>query len=235
MRKLLYVPIIHMESDLGEMASAIDSQSASLCGKEMWAKHKETVAKFWESIAGYFATVDTSNLKIYQDGLPVDGELGRRIIEQGAKRGSKNHQIILSLMERGAEIRKTEDPSLLKDEYKNITGLVQSKSASEKAMAYVNYELQRDQLTKRRDKFVAKRIAETLKEGETGVLFMGSYHNISSYLPKDIIVEQLKERKRVNAYFKQLVSLGERKRLEQLAEYLASPCICPSSIALQVH
>ena len=235
MRQLLYVPIIHMESDLGEMASAIDRQSASLCGEERWAKHKETVAKFWDNIAGYFAAVDTANLKIYQDGLPVDGELGRRIIEQAAKRGSKNHQIILSLIERGAEIRKTEDPALLKAEYENITGLIQSKSDSEKTKAYANYELQRDKLTKQRDKFVAKIIGESLKEGETGVLFMGSYHNISLYLPKDIMVEQLKERKRVNAYFKEMVSRGEGKSLEQLAEYLVAPCVCPGSIALRTH
>ncbi len=110
MRKLLYVPIIHTESDLGSVASAIDSKSSSLCGEERWAKHKETVAKFWESIADYFATIDASNLKIYQDGLPADGELGRKTIEEGARRGSKNLQLILNLMQKGAEIRKTEDP-----------------------------------------------------------------------------------------------------------------------------
>lgn len=132
MRQLLYVPIIHMDSDLGEMASTIDSQSASLCGEERWAKHKETIARFWDNIADYFAAIDTINLKIYQDGLPADGGLGRRIIEQAAKRGSKNHRIILSLIEKGAEIRKTEDPALLKAEYENISGLIQAKSASEK-------------------------------------------------------------------------------------------------------
>jgi len=225
MRKLLYVPIIHMESDLGTMASALDSQSASLCGEKKWAKHKETVAKFWENIADYFAALDASNLKIYQDGLPADGELGRRIIEQAAKRGSKNHQIILNLMERGAEIRKTEDPSLLKDEYENITGLTQSKSATEKTAAYINYKLHKNHLTKERDKFVAQRIAETLKEGETGVLFMGSYHNILLYLPKDITVEQVKERAKINAYFKELVSGGQEKSFEHLAEYLVSPIL----------
>ena len=118
-----------MESDLGSEASAIDKESASVCGEERWAKHKETIAQFWESIAAYFATVDASNLKIYQDGLPAGGELGSKIIEEGARRGSKNYQIILSLMARSAETRKTEDPSLLKEEYKYITELTRSKSA----------------------------------------------------------------------------------------------------------
>jgi len=126
-RKLLYVPIIHMEPDLGSEAAAIASKSSSLFGEKRWAKHKENVAKFWDSIADYLATVDTSNLKIYQDGLPADGALGRRIIEESAKRGSKNHQIILSLMDKGAEIRKTEDSSLLKEEYEYITRLTRSR------------------------------------------------------------------------------------------------------------
>jgi len=224
-RKLLYVPIIHMEPDLGSEATAIDSKSASLFGEERWAKHKESVAKFWERIADYFATVDTSALKIYQDGLPADGALGRKIVEEAAKRGSKNHQIILSLMDRGAEITKTEDPSLLQEEYEYITGLTRSRSISEKTIASARYKLRKNQLTRERDKFVAKTIDETLKEGETGVLFLGSYHNIFPYLPKDIVVKQLKNREKINAYFRELVSGGDGERFEQLAKYLASPYV----------
>jgi len=214
-----------MEPDLGSEAAAIDSKSASLFGEERWAKHKESVAKFWESIATYFATANTSTLKIYQDGLPADGALGRKIIEEAAKRGSKNHQIILSLMARGAEIRKTEDPALLKEEYEYITGLTHSRSATEKTIASAKYKLRKNKLTKERDKFVAKTIDETLKEGETGLLFMGSYHNIFPYLPKDIVVKQVKDREKISAYFTELVSGEEGKKFDQLAEYLASPCL----------
>lgn len=223
MRKLIYVPVIHMESDLGGAASAIESKSASLCGEERWAKHKETVVKFWDSMADYFAAVDATNLKIYQDGLVTGGALGTRIIEEGARRGSKNHQIILNLMRNGAEIRKTEDPYLLKEEYQYIAGFTHSKSATEQTTDNANYKLRKNQLTKERDKFVAKAIHETLKEGETGVLFMGSYHNVLPYLPRDIMVKQVKDREKINAYFRELVLKGEGKRLEHLAEYLCSP------------
>jgi len=224
-RKLLYVPVIHTEPDLGSEAAAIDSKSASLFGEERWNKHKESVAKFWGSMADYFATVNASTLKVYQDGLPADGALGRKIIEEAAKLGSKNHQIILSLMARGAEIRKTEDLSLLKEEYEYITGLTHSRSTTEKTIASTRYKLRKNKLTKERDKFVAKTIDETLKEGETGLLFMGSYHNIFPYLPKDIVVKQIKDREKINAYFGELVSGGEGGKFEQLAEYLASPCV----------
>jgi hypothetical protein len=225
MRKLLYVPIIHLGSDLGSAASALDQRGASLCGEERWARHKETVAKFWDSIANYFATVDASNLKIYQDGLPADGELGKKIIEEGVKRGSKNYQIILELMVRGAKIIKTEDPALLQEEYENITGITRAESAPEKSDASVNYKTRRNKLTKERDKFVAKKINETLKEGGTGVLFIGSYHDVLSHLPRDIAVQQVKEREKLNAYFEELISGKNEKRFKQLAEYLILPCV----------
>jgi len=235
MRKLLYVPVIHMEPDLGSEATAIANKSVSLFGKDRWAKHKESVAKFWDSIADYFATVDASNLKIYQDGLPADGALGRKIVEEAAKRGSKNHQIILSLMARGAEIRKTEDPSLLKEEYEHITALTHSTQAVQKTVAYAKYKLRKNQLTQERDKFIARTINETLKEEETGVLFIGSYHNIFSYLSKDIIVEQVKDREKINAYFNELVSGEDEEKFEQLAEYLALPCALRGCTSFYLH
>ena len=213
-----------MEPDLGSEAAAIDSQSASLFGKERWAKHKESLAKFWDSIADYLATVDTANLKIYQDGLPADGALGRKIIEEAAKRGSKNHQIILSLMDKGAEIRKTENPSLLKEEYEHITALTHATGVVPKTIASARYKLRKNQLTRERDEFIAKTIDETLKTGETGLLFMGSYHHIFPYLPKDIVVKPVKEQEKISAYFTELVLGGEGEKFEQLAEYLASPC-----------
>lgn len=211
---------------MGNIASAIDSQSAFLCGQERWAKHKELVSKFWERIADCLDTIDASGIKIYQDGLPVDGDLAKRIIEQTAKGGSKNHRIILTLIERGAKVMKTEDVSLLQEEYRNIVGLVQSKSAIERNTTLTSYELRKNQLTKKRDKFIARRINETLKEGQTGVLFMGSYHNVILHLPKDIMVQHIKKRDKINAYFKELISKGGGKRFEQLAQYLVQPCAC---------
>jgi len=227
LRRLLYVPIIHAESDMGSMAPDIEGRSALLCGEDRWAKHKQTVARFWQSLAHYFASLDATNLKIYQDGLPAEGELGKRIVEEGARRGSENYRIILSLMERGAEIRKTEDPSLLKEEYSIITRLARARSPIEKARAYAGYRRRKDRLTQERDNFAARMIDETLRQGETGVLFMGSQHDVLAYLPRDIAVERLKDRRKVNAYFKELASKRDGREFGQLAEYMVSPCVCP--------
>ena len=223
MRNLLYVPIIHMESDLGSIAATIDNTSASLCGEERWSKHKETVAEFWDRIKDFLDRLDSTNLKIYQDGLPADGELGRTIIEEGAKRGSKNYQIILDLIEKGAEIRKTEDVPLLKEEYERIIRLAQAKSVASRIPAYIGYKLHKGRLMAKRDKFIAKTINETLNEGEAGILFVGTYHDVLSHLARDIAVKQLKEQEKVTAYFKGLISGKDEERFQQLAEYLVSP------------
>ena len=223
MKKLLYVPIIHMEADLGSMAAAIDKRSSQVCGKEHWNRHKKAVSGFWDSIANYFELLEASNLKIYQDGLMIDGEVGKKIIEEGASKGSKNHKIVLKLMEKGAKIMKTEDITLLKEEYNSLIKLSQTKSPIEKMLVYMGYKLRKNPLMRKRDKFIAKRINETLQDGEVGVLFIGVYHNVLPRISQDITVHQVKERSKVKAYFDGLVWGKDEKRFGELAGYLASP------------
>jgi len=166
MRQLLYVPVIHVESDLGSIASAIDKRSAEICGRQRWEKHRQTVTTFWDEIEEYFKKLDSTNLKVYQDGLMADGELGQKIIQEGAKKGSRNYQIVLDLIKRGGEIRKTEDIALLKEEYNRILKLAQSKSLWERTTAYIGYRFHKTGLWKKRDRFIAKTIGETLRNGE---------------------------------------------------------------------
>jgi hypothetical protein len=219
MRELLHVPIIHSESDLGSLGVAIDRRSASLYGEKRWAEHKETVAKFWKSVAHYLLSLDTASLKIYQDGLVAAGDVGRRIVEEAAKRGSLNHQLVFDLMGKGAELRKAEDASLLLQELR----LAQEECAAGNISNYEGLKVIRAGLTEKRDKFIATTIDETLREGEIAVLFIGAYHNVHLYLPGDIAVKQLKERDRVKAYFEELASGRGGKRFQQLARYLLSP------------
>jgi hypothetical protein len=218
-RELLYVPIIHSESDLGSLGAAIDKRSASLYGEKRWAEHKETVTMFWKSVADYLVSLDAAGLKIYQDGLAANGELGRRIVEEAATRGSMNHQVIWQLLSKGAEVRKTEDASLLMEELR----LAREEPTVGDISNHRQLSFKRSRLMEERDKFIAKTINETLRQGETGVLFIGAYHNVHLYLPGDITVEYLKEQKGVKAYFEELISGGSGKRFQELARYLACP------------
>ena len=220
MRKLIYVPVIHVESDLGSIAPAIDKRSTQICGRERWEKHKQTVTTFWDEIEKYFKNMDASKLKIYQDGLMAAGDLGKKIIEEGAQKGSRNYHIVLDLIRRGAEIRKTEDIALLKEEYNRILKLAQSKSFWERTTAYIGYRFHKDRLMEKRDRFIAGTINDTLKDGETCVLFMGAFHDVTPHLAEDIHVEEVKNPQKVRDYFRTLISGGDEEKFDQLAEYL---------------
>jgi len=218
-RKLLYVPVIHTQADMGSLGMAIDEASSTVVGNNRWARHKETVASYWDVIESCLVSIEVGPLKIYQDGMAADGELGRKVVEEAARRGSKNHQILLDLMERGAEIRQTEELSLLLEEG---TLLLQMTLGGSQAQDAGKYERQKQVLTQRRDEYVADGINRTLKEGETGVLFMGAYHNILPLLDHDIDVTAIKDRERVEAYFQELLSGHDEDKLARLASYLVS-------------
>lgn len=230
MRRLLYVPIVHTESDMGSLAPEIEKENAALCGQRRWARHKEAVSRFWESIESYLSSLDATNLKIYQDGLAADGDLGRKIVDESARRGSKNYQIVLQLVNNGAEIRKTEDVSLLLEEYAQIRNLTTAKSARERARDLGEYRIRKEQLTKQRDQFIARTIDESLKPGEIAVLFIGAYHDVLPQLAKDIAVKMLKRPERIKAYFDELLAGHDDDRFERLARYVASSIAEPIAV-----
>ncbi len=45
-----------------------------------------------------------------------------------------------------------------------------------------------DILLQRRDQFIGQRINDTLKSGETGILFLGMLHSLERYLKQDVKV-----------------------------------------------
>jgi len=64
-----------------------------------------------------------------------------------------------------------------------------------------------------------------LNDGETGILFIGAYHNVIPKLPEDIEIHEVKETRKVREYQRLLPNPGgDKKYFEQLAEYLVSPC-----------
>lgn len=222
MRRLLYIPIIHVDSDLGSMADSMNRRSVEICGKEQWERHKEIVTLFWDKISDYFTKLDARDLEIYQDGLMANGELGRRIIEEGAKKGSRNYEIILDLIKRGAKIRKTEDVELLKKELHRILQLAQTDPEQEDSSTVRQNRLDGERLMEERDRFAAKAINKTLKDQGQGVLFMGAFHNVLPHLADDIEVVEVKSSRKVKEYFRTVISGGDSKKLEQLAGYMVS-------------
>jgi len=210
MKELYLVPILHMSADMGSLASALDETAKAEFGQEVWQKHKGTVSSFWDSTGQFFDALDVKYFKIYQDGMVADGADGLRIIREGISQGSKNFEIIGKLLERGVVLVKTEDLVLVKQEYAYIAKIAHSKSPKEKEVWSLRYKVAQGRLLRQRDDFIAKRIEVTLGEGETGILFIGAYHDVLSRLPEDIQVVQVKDIAKVREYQKDLASAKPR-------------------------
>ncbi len=221
MRRLLYVPIIHADADLGSIAPAVSQMRLETLGKRRWLRHRGVVAAYWKHIRKYFNRVNANDLVIYQDGMMADGELGKRIVEEGATKGSPNHQIVLDLIHRGARLRKTEDADLLIREFHRILQIAATgPDAGEDILAH--YRDEGEALMRERDRFIATTVNETLQKGEFGVLFLGALHNILPELNADVEVASLKDDKAVRSYLEELTLGSNREAFERLAQCMAS-------------
>ena len=223
MRRLIYVPIIHISADLGNIASEVNKRGKSLIGDKDWKRHKEVILGFWDSIDGYFDSLNVKIFKIYQDGLVANGVVGLKIVADGVKKGSKNYEIVSRLIKRGAQLVKTESFPAVKKEYDYLIQITKAKKSIKKIIAALNYRFHKKILLKKRDEFIAKTIDNTLKQDETGVLFLGAHHEIIPRLPEDIEIIEIKKRERINEYQKSLLTKKNKDSLNQLTHYLISP------------
>ncbi len=62
----------------------------------------------------------------------------------------------------------------LADILDRIVAIVQAKSNNQKLAAALKYKLVKNKLLHERDAFIVKRIEETLKDGERGIIFIGN-------------------------------------------------------------
>ena len=191
MRELIYVPIIHTEVDMGAMAESVKKEYSARYGRSGWQQHIKSIESMWDGVRRKIISLNLpyKKVRIYQDGLPVCGK-EMEIVREIAGKGSRNHEIVLDMVMKGAKLEGTEDPALLLQEYKNFKQLYQYSDGSEKTKAINDYRKISDNLLIKRDKFIAKRIDNSLAEGEIGILFMGMQHTVDKYL-KNIKISYL--------------------------------------------
>jgi hypothetical protein len=220
-RTLYYVPIIHTSADLGSLGAEVSRRGASELGETTWQEHQQVVEDFWESVTRYFLALDVLGMKLYQDGMVADGEMGKTIVNEGVKAQSPNYRLLRELMNHGAILVRTEDLQLVKEELNRLIQVTRAKSVAQKLAAFARYRLVRDRLLDRRDRFIAQRIDQTLEPNQTGILFIGAYHNVRSLLARDITVRETKDTRKVREYH-HLLRLGgaHRRQLDELGRYL---------------
>ena len=172
MRKLIQIKIVHTSLDMGSMKDSLRKEGITKIGKKRWEENMEKIERFWDEVE---VEIDSLNLdykkvRIYQDGLPCGEELGLKIVDETAKKGSKNYQIVKKLIEKGATIGKTESAKLLQEEYRYIKEFLNAASEDEKINAIQQYNKVKDELIKKRDTFIAEKIDKTLGDDEIGLL-----------------------------------------------------------------
>lgn len=169
------------------MQKAVQDEYVKKYGKAKWKGHLKAIDKMWAGISKKLEDLDLDykKVKIYQDGLPVCGK-ELEIVHDIARRGGKNHRLILTLLEKGASLEGTEDVNLLLNEYNYIKATLQGEKVTDRG---------KENLIQR-DRFIAKRIDKTLNNGWVGICFIGAEHKMDKYLPKDIRVRGMDSTKR---------------------------------------
>jgi hypothetical protein len=118
-RKLLVIPIIHSQTDLGALGEATAREAQKHLGQRGWQHKVRAVELFWRQIEQVLKglKLPDAKLRLYQDGLPVCGREAALVAEL-ARAGSRNHQILEDLVARGATLMGTESWELLQEEYR---------------------------------------------------------------------------------------------------------------------
>lgn len=183
MRALIYVPIVHSEVDLGTMAGEVRRRFQEAFGAEEWTRRFASVEAMWDGLCSKLRALPLvwSRTRLYQDGLPMCGrehEINRDL----AAKGSRNHQLLVELMERGASLMGTESPALMVREYRRIQRLVQASQQRTPDSLVEELRHEGEALLRERDSFVASRIDATLEQGETGIVFLGLLHRVDELL-----------------------------------------------------
>ena len=174
---------------MGSMYGTLKTEYIRRFGTSKWEEHNRIIEDFWQGIRHkvFNLNLDYQNTRLYQDGLPVCGK-EIDLVQELVKMGSRNHQILMKLIQLGATLEGTEDPKLLLEEYdylKNAAADLNKKHGKNR------YQRLAKSILQKRDVYIGQRIDKTLREGETGLLFIGITHRVNEKLPKDIEIDYL--------------------------------------------
>jgi hypothetical protein len=128
---LRYVPILHTRGETENILGSLKKDDAGEPGPGALDEKINSINEMWDGISRKIDETNIScpSVRIYQDALPVCG-IEAEIVEKLAVKGSRNHQLILELMKKGAKLEGTEDPNLLISEYDYLNNLLGAVSGS---------------------------------------------------------------------------------------------------------
>lgn len=185
-RTLIYIPIIHTPEDMGAFNQSITQATLVKVGRPGLQRKSRAIDAAWTKIEATVRALDLdySKVRLYQDALPVCGREAD-IVAAMAQAGSRNHQLLQELMDKGAILMGTESGELLREEYQLAQASLTGKPTT-RASVLARRRAQGEDLLQRRDRFIAQRINETLQPGETGILYLGMLHAVEKHLAPDL-------------------------------------------------
>ncbi len=80
-RRLIHLPIIHTQADMGALSSAIKEMTIQKLGQQGWERNVHLIDEIWTRIEEAIDSwaLPCERVRLYQDGLPVCGrEAGDR-------------------------------------------------------------------------------------------------------------------------------------------------------------
>ncbi|RCV64351.1 hypothetical protein C5S53_09285 [Methanophagales archaeon] len=162
-RKLYCIPLLYSE-------------------KEAQSEYLGMISQYWDQVGGHLSKMEKAGKvnMIYHEAIYSAGDDGMSELE---KLNEESYKLVKSKCEEGADLQSLEDKDLFY-EFMDWRRCMIIQLNSEKVFSKV-LEFYRD-ASKRRYEHIAKRIDETLEEGETGMLIMNEEDRSIIQFPQDI-------------------------------------------------
>ncbi|MBI4186952.1 MAG: hypothetical protein HY530_05530 [Chloroflexi bacterium] len=144
-------------------------------GEKAPPEYEEKFALYWQQVSEHIAHLESKIGKvshIFHEAIFLAGEEGLEVVE---KLNSSSHRIAEEKCQGGAEVEATEDKELAEEsmdwERCLLMGFISQKVARMVTGFYV-------EAIRKRYEHIARRIDETLKEDEAGMLFIREGHMV---------------------------------------------------------
>jgi hypothetical protein len=152
-------------------------------GEEAPDEYKEKCSRYWQQVTEQLANLASKIGKvnrIYHESIFQCGADGMKVME---RLNSDSYQIAKTLCDDGAIVEAIEERELFEEvmDWQRclMLGFISDKVASKVAEFYA-------EAARKRNELMAKRISETLKDDEAGLLFIREEHSVQ--FPSDVEV-----------------------------------------------
>lgn len=153
-RKLYFVPLIYQ-------------------GKDAPTEYIEKYDRYWAQVESQISELEAklgTVTRIYHELVAKGGEEGLKTIKELSQ---KSHDMVKARLEKGTQLEATEDADIL-TEFIDWGRCLAIGLQNERVFVRVYDSYQ--EAGKRRNEYLAKHVEETLKPGESGILFMREGH-----------------------------------------------------------